>query len=342
MTTSTFLLCLPLWAFASSDKIVNVYLFSGEVPDSVVREFEAKTGIKVNYTAYDSNETMYAKLKAKKNPGYDVIQPSSYFIDKMRQEDMLQKIDKSKLKHFGELDPRLLDKAYDPKNDYSIPYLWGITGIFANSAYYPKGSITSWAQFWDKRFTNQLLLANDPREFFSITLLTLGYSINDTNPKHIKEAYEKMQQLLPNIKIFNSAAATSIIIDEDAYVGMAWNGDVYKANKENPNVQFIFPEDGFIIWVDNLAIPKNAPHLENAYAFLNFVMQAKNTAQATINYGYASANLKAKEFLPKSIKNNPIIYPSEKVLAQGEFQKDIGQDALKLYEKYWELLKISA
>jgi spermidine/putrescine transport system substrate-binding protein len=326
----------PVWAM---ENILNLYTWSGVIPESVIHQFEKETGIKVNFSTYDSNEIMYAKLKVDKNSPYDIVEPSSYYIDRMHRQDMLRKIIKSKLSHFKNLYPHLLNGAYDPKNDYSIPFIWGTSGIFINKNYHAKNSITRWADFWESKYAEQILLLDDTREVFGMALCVLGYPINDDNPEHIKQAYLKLKALLPNVKVFNSAPI-SILIDEDATMGMIWNGDLFNAKKENSQLEYIYPEDGFSIWVDNFAIPKNAPHLENAYKFLDFMLRADIAKAAALYNNYATPNLAAQKQLPKSIQDNSTIYPSRRILNHGQFETDIKDDALALYEKYWELLKM--
>lgn len=324
----------------AADKIVNVYAWTGEIPDFVVRLFEEQTHIKVNISTYENNEVLYAKLRATKNPGYDVVIPSSYFVDRMGRLGMLEKLDKSKLTNWKNLNPSFLNPAYDPQNNYSVPFVAGITGIFYNSSYYPPNSIKKWSDLWDKRFYNKLMLLDDTREVFSMALLALGYSANDRDPAHINAAYLKLKELMPNVKVFSTETVVSIIIDEDATVGMAWNGDTYKAHQDNKNVNFVFPEDGFVIWVDNFAIPSSAPHKEAAYAFIDFVLRADMGKEIAIYTGFPTANLAAQKLLPDELRNNPSIYPAKEILKRGQFQTDLGEETLALYEKYWEELKM--
>src|SRR5262249_54207374 len=164
-------------------KTLNVFNWSDYMPNDIVQKFQKETGIKINYSEYDSNETMYAKLKAEPTESYDVIVPSGYFVQKMRNQGMLQKLDRSKLPNFVNLNPALLNRSYDPGNNYSVPYLWGTVGIVTNKKYFPANSITSWSDFWNPKFNNELLILDDMRTVFSMALLTLGYSINDKNPQ---------------------------------------------------------------------------------------------------------------------------------------------------------------
>lgn len=336
----TLFMMLMTQTLYASDNIINVYTWAEEIPTFIIDQFEKETGIHVNYSTYDSNEIMYAKLRASKHPAYDIVEPSSYYVDRMRRQNLLEPLNKSYLPNFKYLDPEFTNLAYDPQSQYSIPFVWGITGIFVNQTYFK--DVKNWNQFTEQQYANQLMFLDDSREVFAMALHSMGYSINDSNPEHIRQAYLKLKELLPNIRLFNSDAVASILIDEDATVGMAWNGDLYKAMQENPHLQFIFPKDGFEIWVDNFAILKTAPHKENAYKFLNFLMRPDIAKAVSLAINYSTANLAAKELMPVAVKNNPVLYPPHHIFHRGECQVDIGDQAFALYETYWEQLKMGA
>lgn len=323
-----------------TDHTLNIYNWSDYLPEEVLQQFEQETGIHINYSTYDNNETMYAKLKANPDIGYDIVVPSTYFIDRMKSEQMLMPIDKSRLTNFNNLNPALLNKSFDPNNQYSIPYLASSTGILYNDQYYPVGSIHNWTDLWNKKYQNQLLILDDVREIFSVALLALGDSPNTADPEQIKAAFDKLKMLLPNIKLFNDEAVKAIYIDEDATVGMAWSGDAYQAAQENPHLHFIYPNDGYLISEDSMAIPAHAPHIDNAYLFINYILRPEVAAKIAMNTGYTTPNLMAKNYLPRSVRESSIMYPDAKVLARGQFQLDVG-NATDLYEHYLELLKLS-
>lgn len=331
---------LPQFVFAA-DNVINIYAYTGEIPDFVVRQFEKESGIKVNLSTYENNEIMYAKLRANKNAGYDIVMPSSYFVDRMRRQNLLAKIDPSKLSELKNINPIFQRAAYDPGNHFSVPYIWGVTGIFYNKTDENNGKIQGWSDLWDARFYNQLLLLDDSREVFSMALLSLGYPANDKNPEHIKAAFLKLKELMKNVRVFSTETVVAIMIDEDASVGMAWNGDAFKASLENPNVTFVFPKEGFVIWVDNISIPASAPHKEAAYAFINFVLRPDIAKAIALYTHYPTTNLAAQKLLPAEIRNNPVVYPPKEILKRGQFQTDLSDDTLALYEKYWEELKMS-
>jgi len=337
-----FLLWTLLFSTAyAADDIVNVYSWANYISSDLLDQFTRETGIHVNYSTFDGNDTLYAKLKANPNIGYDVIVPSSYFVDRMRREHMLRKIDKSQLPNIVHLNKDLLNKPFDPKNDYSLPYFWGTTGIVVNKKYFNPADVQSWSDLWKPEFKNQIMMLDDTHDVFSMGLMVLGYPASDANPQHIYQAYLKLKTLMPNVKLFNVQAVKVNYIDEDATIGMAYSGDAYSASLENPDLVYIFPKDGFVEWIDCMAIPKYAPHVANAYKFMNFIMRPDIAAKLSEEMGYSSPNVDATKLLPKKLRSNYIVYPSEETLKRAQFEED-PKGANKLYEKYMEYLKIGA
>ncbi len=334
-----FLLCLSNTVIAAN-KVVNVYAWGGEIPTHLIHQFEEETGIHVNFSTYDNNETLYAKLHALSKPIYDVIVPSSYFVERLKKQGLLKELDHTRLPHLKNIDPMFLNNGYDANNQYSVPFIWGATGIFYNEQWV-KNPPHTWHDLWQKTWREQLMLLDDPREVFAMALLSLGYKPNDSNPKHIEEAFNRLKELIPNIKLFASESIQAVLIDEDAHVGSAWNGDVYKAHLENPRIHFVYPKEGFVIWIDCLAILHHAPHPEEAYAFIDFLLRAENAASLARSEGHAITNRAGKALLPEKIRKNPIVYPSAETLKRGVIQSDSSEASLSLYNEYWEKLKFS-
>jgi len=334
----TAALALPLPLKAGSQDVVNVYAWGEEIPPEIITQFEQETGIHVNQANYDSNEVMFTKLRANR-AGFDLAEPSSYYVQRMGRLGMLEPLDFSRLSQAKNLDPWFSKQGYDRGNRYSIPFVWGITGIFANKKYVAPNSVTHWSDLTGSRFKNQLMILDDPREAFSMALKMRGYSINDTDPAHLHEAWLQLKALMPNIRLFNNDAVKSILIDEDATIGMVWSGDLAKASLENDQLTFILPADGFEVWVDNFVLLKNAPHQKNAYRFLNFLMRPDIAKQVSERIGYATANLTARKNLPDAVRNNRTLYPDAEKMKHAEVQTDVGDGTFALYEKYWEKLK---
>ncbi len=315
-----------------------IYNWSEYLPQQVIDQFTEETGIDVQYATYDSNEAMYAKVKTVQSKGYDLLVPSTYYVDRMRREGLLQKLDKSRLSNFGNLNPRLLNQSYDPGNNYSIPYLWGTTGIAINTDQVNPDKVGAWEDLWDPSYRNKLLLLNDVREVFSMGLKTLGYSANSTNENEIRAAYEKLTQLMPNVRVFNAESPKDLFLAEEVILGMNWNGEVYMANQENPSIRYIYPKEGVTVWMDNFVLSRGAKNVDAAYQFIDFILRPDIAKIITEEIGYTSPNLEAIKLLPESLRNNRVVYPTDKDLKNAEFQTDVGK-ALPLYEKYWQRLK---
>ncbi|QJC29011.1 extracellular solute-binding protein [Enterobacteriaceae endosymbiont of Plateumaris rustica] len=335
-----FLLNIQIkYLHADTNNTVIFYNWTEYVPSGLLEEFTKETGIKVIYSTYESNESMYTKLKTYKKESYDLIVPSTYFIAKMRNEGMLQKIDKKKLTNFINLDPKFLNKSFDPNNDYSIPYIWGATVIAINNNEINLNHINSWNDLWNSKYKNSISLVNDAREVFQMALMKLGYSGNDTNLNHIKDAFKELKKLMPNIITFNSDNPGIPFIEGEALIGMIWNGSAYAVKKLGIPLKIIWPKEGGIFWMDSFAIPSNAKNVEGALKLINFLLQAKISAQVAQITGYSTPNLAAKKLLPKNIINDNTLYPNDKIIKKGEWQNDIGDNINKEYEIYFQKLK---
>jgi spermidine/putrescine transport system substrate-binding protein len=334
------LLLLVVTSFAHADQVVNVYNWTGYMSDDVLAQFTKETGIKVNYSTFASNDELFAKIAASNNhSGYDVIVPSAGYVARMARLGMLQKLDRSQLTYFKNIDPDFLDKPFDRGNQYSVPYLWGTTGLVVNRSIYPDLKLRHWTSLWDPALKDQVLMIDEDRTAFDIALKVLGYSANTQDPEQIKQAYEKLRELLPNIKLFNIVAPQSIYINGDAAVGVGYNGDTYIAMQTNPNLQYIYPEEGVFVWIDCMTIPQNAPNRANAYKFINFMLRADIAAKIAESVGYSSANAAGVKLLPRDMQRNPTLYPDRAIIKKSEFENDVG-DAAEIYEHYWQLLKL--
>lgn len=281
---------------------------------------------------------MYAKLKTYREGAYDLVVPSTYYVAKMRNEGMLQKIDRDKLSNFHNLDPNLLHKSFDPKNDYSIPYIWGATAIGVNSDVIDPASVTSWADLWKPEYKGSLLLTDDAREVFQIALRKLGYSGNTTDPKQIQAAYQELVKLMPNVLAFNSDNPANPFMEGEVNLGMIWNGSAYVARQADTPVQIVWPKEGAIFWMDSLAIPANAKNPEGAMKLINFLLRPDVAAQVAETIGYPTPNLAAQKLLPKEVVSDKSLYPDAETIAKGEWQNDVGS-ASEIYETDFQKLK---
>ena len=331
------LLLLPALAAADQPRVV-VFNWSEYMPDQVLQMFEKQTGIQVVYSTYENNEAMYAKIKLLDASGYDVVFPSTYFVNRMRKEKLLLPLDKSRLPNFKNLDPTLLDKPYDPGNVYSVPYMWGTTAIAVDAARVNPDTIHSWRDLWRPEFAGRLMLSEDLREVFGMALRLLGHSGNSTDAGQIEAAYEQLRTLMPNVRLFASDAQKQAFLNQEVVIGMIWNGEAYMAAQENPEIRYIYPQEGSIIWLDSMVIPKNAGNPDQAHAFIDFMQRPEIARMISEEIGYASPNKAAVALLDEAVRQDATVYPPAEILAKGEFQLDVGE-AIMVYEKYWEKLK---
>lgn len=331
---AAMLLSAPVWA---SEK-VYVYNWTEYLPESVLEQFTKETGIEVVYSTYESNETMYAKLKLVKESGYDVAFPSTYFVSKMGRESMLLALDHDQIPNMKDIDPALLNKPYDEGNVYSIPYMWGSTGIGVNSEMIDADTITSWKDLWNPKFKGQVLLQDDMREVFHMALRLKGYSANSRDAKEIEEAYLLLKELMPNVLLFNSDSPRLPYLMGEVSIGMIWNGESWMAQQENPAIRYVYPKEGANFWVDSFVIPRHARNIENAHKFINFMLRPDVAKICVEENGYASPVKSVLPLLDEATRTSKTIFPDAASIAAGEFQTDVG-DALPIYQKYWEMLR---
>ncbi|MGF1694219.1 extracellular solute-binding protein [Vibrio lamellibrachiae] len=322
----------------AENKELYFYNWSEYIPNDVLASFTKETGIKVIYSTYESNESMYAKLKTQ-GSGYDLVVPSTYFVSKMHKEDMLQEIDKSKLTQFSGLDPNYLNKPFDPDNTYSIPYIWGATGIGVNSDMLDGSSLSNWGDFWDSKWEGQLMLMDDSREVFHIALSKLGYSPNTTDPKEIEEAYQELRKLMPNVLVFNSDFPANPYLAGEVSLGMLWNGSAYMAREEGASIDIIWPEQGAIFWMDSLAIPSGAKNVDAAHQMIDFLLRPENAAKIALEIGYPTPVKAAYPLLPSEFANDTNIFPPQEIMDSGVWQDEVGEASV-LYEDYFQRLKV--
>ncbi|ODP97478.1 MULTISPECIES: ABC transporter substrate-binding protein [Salinivibrio] len=338
--TATTLALSALFASAvhADDKVLNLYNWAEYMPMDVIEAFEEEYQVDVNYSTFESNEAMYAKLKLLNSEGYDLAFASTYFIERMVNEEMLANIDKSQISHFDNLRPGLLGQPFDKNNDYSLPYVFGVTGISYNSDYVDGSKVAKWADLWRDDFNGQVMLLNDVRDVFGMALKAQGHSINSTEEAEIKQAYEYLRELRDNVVVYNSDAPHVPFVTGEVSIGQQWNGNAYMAQQEIEGIEFVYPQEGAILWMDNFIIPKNAEHKTLAHQFIDFMYRPENQAKLVEEFGYPAPNTNAAEYLEAELKENSTIFPSDEAVNKGEFTNDVGE-AVKIYQKYWQMLK---
>ncbi|MHB1218884.1 MAG: ABC transporter substrate-binding protein [Alphaproteobacteria bacterium] len=332
---------LPGAAFAQKKGgKLNVYSFDTYVGDNTIDDFTAATGITVRYDTYANNEELFAKLKTR-NPGYDIIVPSDYMIQKMIAAKKLLPIDKSKIPNLANIDKSFLDPKYDPGSKFSIPYMWGTVGLgYRKPAI--KGVPDSWSYIFGPEadaLKGGIVVLDDQRAMIGAALKYLGFSLNSTNPAEIGQARDLFIRAKKNIKSFSPDAGQDVLLAGDANMVVEWNGDIVQVMKQDPNLSYSLPKEGGMRWTDCLCIPVGAPNPDNALAWINFVNDPKINAGIANTIRYATPNLAARKLINPDDLKNPAIYPSEAALTKCESLIDLGGKVTKLYDAAWTKIR---
>lgn len=312
---------------------LHIYSWSDYIPEDVIEAFEKEFDCRVIYDTYDSNESMYAKLRAGAS-GYDIAFPSGDYVSIMIKEGMLERIDKDRLENFKNLDPKILEKmTYDPEHEYGIPYMMGSTGIAVNTKYlkeYPR----SWKILEFPEIRGKLTLLDDMREVFGAALKTLGYSINTVDRDELEEAKKLIMIWKNNIAKFDNELFAKGVITGEFYAvhGYAENIFLDATEEETKDIDFFIPEEGGTLWIDNMVILKNANSQELAYAFIDFVLREEVSANLSTKLMLPSPNLQAQELL----EVEPV-YTLED-LENCEMINDLGED-LRIYNELWNEIR---
>jgi putrescine transport system substrate-binding protein len=335
---------------------LNVYNWSDYIGETAVEDFQKATGITVRYDVYDSNETLEAKLMAG-NTGYDIVVPSGSFLGRQIQAGIYQELDKSKLKNYGHLDPQILQalEPFDPGNKYAVPYFWGTVGIGFNidkvkerlgeNAPVDSLDLLFKPEYAEKLKDCGISMLDAPSDMFQTALNYLG---KDPHSKS-EEDYAAVEQLFaairPTIKYFHSSQYINDLANGELCAVIGWSGDVFIAQsraeeaQNNINIDYRIPKEGSLLWVDSLAIPKDAKNVENAHKFIDYLNDPQVAANGVNYVSYASPNVAALEFVDPEIKNNPSIYPTPEV------KKNLFPDALadpeleRLRTRTWTKIK---
>lgn len=323
-------------AGTTAAKEVNVYIWTNYLPREVIDGFTQKTGIALHVDTYDSNETVLAKLQSGVTD-YDVVVPSDYMVKVLVPQGLLRPLDRARLPHFANLDPRLLDQKYDPGNRHTVPYLWGTTGIGYDRK--KLGAIDSWRALFDPRHAGRILMLDDPREALGAALKLLGHSLNERDPAVLRQAAAMLKEQKRLVRTYNSSDFANLLAAGDVDLAQGWNGELAAAVAGAPDrLAYVVPKEGGTLWVDNLAIPKGASHLDAAYAFLDYVMEAEPAARIVNGVHYAGANRAALPLIDAKIRNNPSIYPPQEILDRCELIEDLGPTT-RLIDQLWTEIK---
>ena len=334
---------------------VHVYNWSDYIGPDTLANFEKATGIKPVYDVFDSNETLEGKLLAGRT-GYDVVVPSNHFLGKQIKAGAFQKLDKSLLTNYANLDPVLLKRLEknDPGNQYSVPYLWGTNGIGYNVDKVKEvlgvDHIDSWAVLFEpenmkKLATCGVSFMDSADEMLPAVLNYMGLNPNSTNPEDYKKAEEKLLKVRPYVTYFHSSKYISDLANGNICVAAGFSGDVFQAKAraaeagKGVNIAYAIPKEGGNLWFDVLAIPKDATNVKEAHAFINYLLQPEVIAQVSDYVGYANPNPGSDKLMKQSIRTDEAVYPPQAVLDRTFVNFELPPKVQRLMTRSWTKVK---
>ncbi len=329
----------------SSGVTINVYNWGEYISPgtdgsmNVNEEFTKRTGIKVNYTTFEDNESLYSKLVSG-GASYDVIVPSDYMIAKMIQEKLIQKLDFSNIPNYKYIDQQYRNQVYDPKNEYSIPYTWGVVGIFYNKKYV-KEKVDDWKILWNPKYAGKILMFDNPRDAFGIAQKILGFSYNSTKSEEWTQSAKLLEQQKPLVQAYVMDQIFDKMSSGEAWLAPYYAGDAATLVSQNKDIGFSIPtKEGTNAFIDSMCIPTSARHKREAEAYINFLCEPE-IAAANMDYvGYSTPEDAAKKLLPKETQENPIIYPPQSVMSKAETYTNLPDDTSLLLDTLWAQVKM--
>lgn len=315
---------------AELEKELAIYNWSDYIGDRTIQGFEREFGVRVVYDTYENNEELIAKLQAGAT-GYDVVVPSGNAVWVLRALGLLAPIDRSFLTNWDNLAPQFVGADFDPDNRYTVPWLWGVTGIAVRTDLAPVPD--SWGVFHDERFRGKLTQLDDMRDVIGCWLRYAGYSLNSRDPAQLAEAKALALRAKPLLKSYVSAPVKGQLITGDVWLAQLWDGDTRQAKVEQPALDFVIPREGSQVNLDGLAIPRRAPHRRAAHEFLNYILRPEVAAEMSDATGYGSPNAAGWP-----LQTRPVTPPTAEQMARLEYQEDLAE-ATELWDRIWTEIK---
>jgi spermidine/putrescine transport system substrate-binding protein len=326
---------MPKDGWAAEEKKLNFYNWDTYIGETTLDDFKGASGVEVKMSLFADNGELFAKLK-EGNPGFDVIVPGADYVDRMIKANLLQKLDHSKIPNFAaNATESFKNPVFDPHCAHHLPYMWGTMGIGYRKSKI-KGEFNSWKDILESdKYKGRIALISEASTMLGIASLYLGNSINPRSVDDINAAADLLIKQKGNIKVIAQDNGQDLLASGEVDFAIEWNGDINQVHLEDPDIGYLIPKEGSMIWQDNLCIPVGAPHPENAHAFLNYVFDAKVGAAIADFIQYGSPNDAARKLLPDSYNKNPITFPSDEVLAKCEAVLYGGEKIQRLIDEAW-------
>ncbi len=320
----------PAQKTETASRNLNVFCWSEYIPQSVIEQFTQETGIKVSVENYASNEEMLAKLMAG-GGSYDIIQPSEYVVGALVKENLLHPIDHAKIPNLKNIAPQFLNMSFDPGNKFSVPFMAGTVGIVVNTDLV-KDDIKGFADVFQDKYKQNIVVLDDAREIVTWGFFTQGTPINQVTDENLEKVKPLIAQWLPLVKVYDSDSPKTALLNGDVALGVVWGGEGAILLNEDKKFKWVLPAEGTHLFIDSLAIPKTAKNVDNAEAFMNFILRPDVSKQISDAFPYTNPNLAARELLTPEQRANPASFPSTEEIAKMQTFEDIGQQASKIDE----------
>lgn len=315
---------------------LRIFGWAGEMPDEVLADFESETGITVTFDTFESNESMIAKLDAGAT-GYDLVNPSQYAVQILINRGKIAELDHSKIDTYDNIGASFREVSYDPGNKYSIPYVWGTTGLAYNKSCVDE-PITSWNALFDEKYKGRIYMLDNMLAAYIAGLQVNGFSANTSDAGEVEKATETLIAQKPLLAGYNSTNFADLVSSGEACIVQSWSSSVLQAIKVNPDVVFVLPEEGGTMWIDGYSILSDAPNADAAYKFLSYILRPEVAAKTTEITQTATVVPESKELLSEDLANNSAVFPDEATIANADFILDLG-DAMKFYQDGWTKVK---
>lgn len=325
-----------------NENTINVYNWGEFISNgadgslNVNKKFTEETGIKVNYKTFQNNEELFAKISGG-GADYDVIIPSDYMISKLIEKDMLAEINYDNIPNYKYISESFKNLNFDPSNKYSVPYMWGLVGIFYN-----KNEVKeeiNWDILWNEKYKNKILMFDNARDAFAISLLRLKYSINTRNENEWRQAANELVNQKPLVQAYVMDQIFDKMGNEEAVLAPYYAGDAASMVKNNPNIGFVIPKDGTNRFVDSMCIPKSSKHKEMAEKYINFMCSTEVALANVKKTGYSTPHYEAFKCLDDEIKNNKIFYPDYETIENSQIFTNEPDRINKLMDELWVEVK---
>jgi spermidine/putrescine transport system substrate-binding protein len=317
-------------------RVVNFYNWDTYIGPTTLDDFEAATGVPVRMSLFATNDELFARLRAG-NPGFDVIVPSNEFVTRMSQAQMIQELDRSLIPNFSNLAPEFQDAPFDPGRRYSVPYTWLTLGIgYRKSAMPPNFVPNSWRYLFDSpQFTQRIAVLSESADLIRLCAKYQGISLNAIPEANLTSIEQMLIRQKRHIKAFHEDDGQDLLVSGEVDLVLEYCGDIAQVITEHGDTDYgwVIPNEGTLINQDCLCIPAGAPNVADAHAFINYLLDAEASKKITQEIEYPTPNRAARDLMPDSYKNNPVIFPSAEIMARSEYGAFEGDERARLYEE---------